>query len=110
MADDLYRLLDQIDLAGYHSKLRDELQVTRIGHFEHVEMEDLLEIGLSKSQSKRLLNATQSKKQNSFIKLPSLFKRKPELANSGNEQECICDDAFIIPSSELKMLEIVVVV
>ena len=107
MADDLYRLLDQIDLAGYHSKLRDELQVTRIGHFEHVEMEDLLEIGLSKSQSKRLLNATQSKKQNSFIKLPSLFKRKPELANSGSEQEGICDDAFIIPSSELKMLEIV---
>uniref|UniRef100_H2YGQ0 Protein kinase domain-containing protein n=1 Tax=Ciona savignyi TaxID=51511 RepID=H2YGQ0_CIOSA len=53
----LRQLLSDIQLEQFYLKLRDELQVTRLPHFEYVKGEDLDKIGLGKPAQRRLWDA-----------------------------------------------------
>ncbi|RWS11635.1 uncharacterized protein B4U79_08721, partial [Dinothrombium tinctorium] len=70
--DEIYYLLKEEDLDAFYEKLRDDLQVTRLSHFEFVKDDDLLRIGLSKPSVRRLRAAIKKKKPN---KLPGLISK-----------------------------------
>ncbi|KAL4220792.1 non-membrane spanning protein tyrosine kinase [Mactra antiquata] len=60
----LYDLLTEVQLEQFFTKLRDDLQVTRIAHFDYVKVEDLEKIGMGKPAVRRLLDAIKRKKTN----------------------------------------------
>jgi len=72
----LYELLLQVQLEQFYVRIRDELQVSRLQHFEYVQSEDLEKIGMSKPAAKRLLDIIKRRRlKNKFTKfLPSVGK------------------------------------
>ncbi|XP_071109997.1 activated CDC42 kinase 1-like isoform X1 [Haliotis cracherodii] len=58
----LYELLQEVQLEQFYTKLRDDLQVTRLVHFDYVKGEDLEKIGMGKPAIRRLLDAVKRKK------------------------------------------------
>ncbi|KAK6177398.1 hypothetical protein SNE40_015507 [Patella caerulea] len=58
----LYELLAEVQLEKFFSKLRDDLQVTRLTHFDYVKVEDLEKIGMGKPAVRRLMDAIKKKK------------------------------------------------
>ena len=52
----LLELLSNVQLEQFYVRIRDELQVSRLQHFEYVQSEDLEKIGMSKPAAKRLLD------------------------------------------------------
>jgi activated CDC42 kinase 1 len=76
--DGLHRvieILSETDLSPYLSRIRDDLQVTKLAHFEYVQSSDLERIGLSKPAIRRLLAAVKQK-QRSNLKKPSTTVRQ----------------------------------
>lgn len=72
----LLELLSNVQLEQFYVRIRDELQVSRLQHFEYVQSEDLEKIGMSKPAAKRLLDILKKRRLKSkFIKLlPSVGK------------------------------------
>ncbi|CAF1513912.1 unnamed protein product [Rotaria magnacalcarata] len=71
--DGLHRVIEvlsETDLSGYLSRIRDDLQVTKLSHFEYVQSNDLERIGLSKPAIRRLFAAVK-RKQRSYTKKTS---------------------------------------
>jgi activated CDC42 kinase 1 len=58
----LVELLAEVQLDSFYVKLRDNLQVTRLAHFDYVKTEDLERIGMSKPAIRRLLDAVKRRK------------------------------------------------
>ncbi|CAG5120310.1 unnamed protein product [Candidula unifasciata] len=71
----LVSLLSEIQLGQFYSKLRDDLQVTRLVHFDYVKTEDLEKIGMGKPAIRRLMDAV--KKHKSLHKKGILDKILP---------------------------------
>lgn len=76
MSDDensnwLLNVLQDTQLEQFYVRLRDELQITRLSHFDHVEPEDLERIGMGRPGARRLLEAVKKKrvKQRSKVNL-----------------------------------------
>ncbi|XP_023723093.1 uncharacterized protein LOC111872982 isoform X4 [Cryptotermes secundus] len=70
----LYELLQDVQLEQFFTRIRDDLQVTRLTHFDYVQAEDLEKIGMSKPGVRRLIEAvkkrrTQQWKRNILTKL-----------------------------------------
>lgn len=65
--DWLYTLLKEEDLVKFYSKVKDELQVTQLSHFDYVQLEDLVKIGMGPPAARRLL-ASVKKMKNAIIK------------------------------------------
>lgn len=61
----LLELLLDAGLSKYYSKLTNDLQVTKLAHFDYVSEDDLIQIGLSKPAARRLLAAVRKRK--SFV-------------------------------------------
>ena len=59
--DELLELLEHTQLETFWQVLRDQLQITRLAHFEYVEAKDLEKIGMSKPAIRRLLDAVHKK-------------------------------------------------
>lgn len=64
-SDWLMIVLDEVGLQQFYPKLTDDLQITKISHFDFVTEDDLIQLGLSKPASRRLLAAI--KKRKSFV-------------------------------------------
>jgi len=84
----LYELLLQVQLEQFYVRIRDELQVSRLQHFEYVQGEDLEKIGMSKPAAKRLLDIIKRRRlKNKFTKfLPTVVKfgtLKKSTSNAG---------------------------
>ncbi|KAK0175437.1 hypothetical protein PV327_009188 [Microctonus hyperodae] len=67
MADDestewLQELLQDVQLFQFFTRIRDDLQVTRLHHFDYVQTEDLEKIGLGKPGIRRLMDAVKKKR------------------------------------------------
>jgi hypothetical protein len=66
MCDDinnqLYVLLEGIQLERFYQALREKLQISRIVHFNHVKPKDLEQVGMSKPAIRRLLEAVEKSK------------------------------------------------
>ncbi|WAR14385.1 ACK1-like protein [Mya arenaria] len=80
----LYELLTEVQLDQFFTKLRDDLQVTRISHFDYVKEEDLQKIGMGKPAIRRLLDAVKRKKATLRKKgiLDKILPKVPEKSSS----------------------------
>uniref|UniRef100_A0A182YL56 non-specific protein-tyrosine kinase n=1 Tax=Anopheles stephensi TaxID=30069 RepID=A0A182YL56_ANOST len=58
----LEELLKDVQLEQFLPRIRDELQVTRLAHFDYVHVDDLEQIGLGKPGIRRLLEAVKKRK------------------------------------------------
>lgn len=74
MADDaegtewLQELLHDVQLSQFFTRIRDDLQITRLHHFDYVQPEDLEKIGLGKPGVRRLLEAVKKRRSNQWKK------------------------------------------
>lgn len=60
--DWLCEILQNVQLEQFYLPIRDQLQITRLAHFDYVHAEDLERIGISKPGVRRLLDAVRKKK------------------------------------------------
>ncbi|XP_044012372.1 uncharacterized protein LOC122855227 isoform X2 [Aphidius gifuensis] len=58
----LRELLHDVQLSQFFTRIRDDLQVTRLHHFDYVQPEDLEKIGLGKPGIRRLMDAVKKKR------------------------------------------------
>lgn len=58
----LEELLRDVQLEQFYARIRDELQVTRLAHFDYVHADDLERLGLGKPAVRRLLEAVKKRK------------------------------------------------
>ncbi|KAG0723890.1 Activated CDC42 kinase 1 [Chionoecetes opilio] len=61
-------VLAEVQLGQFFTRVRDDLQVTRLSHFEFVQLEDLERIGLGKPASRRLLEAVRKRRTAAWMK------------------------------------------
>ncbi|CAF1037794.1 unnamed protein product [Adineta steineri] len=93
--DGLHRVIEvlsETDLSGYLSRIRDDLQVTKLSHFEYVQANDLERIGLSKPAIRRLLATIKQKQRSSNTK--KQLSNTTSLPSSSSSNSCL-----ISPSS-----------
>jgi activated CDC42 kinase 1 len=64
----LLDLLLECQLESFYSVIRDELQITRLAHFDYVHADDLAKIGLSKPRIRQLLDHVKKKKAQQWRK------------------------------------------
>uniref|UniRef100_A0A3Q1F4G9 non-specific protein-tyrosine kinase n=1 Tax=Acanthochromis polyacanthus TaxID=80966 RepID=A0A3Q1F4G9_9TELE len=64
----LLELLTDVQLQQYFLRIRDELNVTRLSHFDYVKNEDLEKIGMGRPGQRRLWEAVKRRR--------ALYKRK----------------------------------
>lgn len=60
--DWLCEILQNVQLEQFYVPIRDQLQITRLAHFDYVHADDLERIGISKPGVRRLLDAVKKKK------------------------------------------------
>jgi len=58
----LIEILEEVNLQDFYSKLTNELQLSKLSHFDFVNEEDLIQMGLSRPASRRLLAAVERRK------------------------------------------------
>uniref|UniRef100_A0AAG5DI95 Non-specific protein-tyrosine kinase n=1 Tax=Anopheles atroparvus TaxID=41427 RepID=A0AAG5DI95_ANOAO len=85
----LEELLQDVQLEQFLPRIRDELQVTRLAHFDYVHVDDLEKIGLGKPGIRRLLEAVKKRKaqqwrRNILSKLIGGGKQQPPKKPSHN--------------------------
>ncbi|KAM7343941.1 activated Cdc42 kinase [Cochliomyia hominivorax] len=61
-------LLKEVQLEQFLERIRDDLQVTRLAHFDYVQTEDLERCGLGKPAIRRLMEAVRKKKAHQWRK------------------------------------------
>ncbi|XP_050726057.1 activated Cdc42 kinase Ack-like isoform X2 [Eriocheir sinensis] len=61
-------ILAEVQLEQFFIRVRDELQVTRLSHFEYVHEEDLQRIGLGLPAARRLLDAVKKRRPATWVK------------------------------------------
>uniref|UniRef100_A0A1A9W8D5 Non-specific protein-tyrosine kinase n=1 Tax=Glossina brevipalpis TaxID=37001 RepID=A0A1A9W8D5_9MUSC len=64
----LEELLTEVQLEQFLERIRDDLQVTRLAHFDYVQPEDLERCGLGKPAIRRLMEAVRKKKAHQWRK------------------------------------------
>ncbi|XP_053658392.1 activated Cdc42 kinase Ack [Anopheles marshallii] len=84
----LEELLKDVQLEQFLPRIRDELQVTRLAHFDYVHVDDLEKIGLGKPGIRRLLEAVKKRKaqqwrRNILSKLIGGGKQQPPKKSAG---------------------------
>lgn len=72
----LQELLHDVQLSQFFTRIRDDLQITRLHHFDYVQPEDLEKIGLGKPGVRRLLDAVK-KRRSAQWKKSLITKIKP---------------------------------
>lgn len=60
--DWLCEILQNVQLEQFYLPIRDQLQITRLAHFDYVHAEDLEKLGISKPGVRRLFDAVRKKK------------------------------------------------
>ncbi|XP_076160209.1 activated Cdc42 kinase [Ptiloglossa arizonensis] len=81
----LQELLHDVQLSQFFTRIRDDLQVTRLHHFDYVQPEDLEKIGLGKPGIRRLLDAVK-KKRNTQWKKSLITKIRPGSSTKSNKR------------------------
>jgi hypothetical protein len=64
----LLDLLSEIELDQFYTAIKDELQISRLAHFDYVHADDLAKIGLSKPRIRQLLDHVKKKKTQQWRK------------------------------------------
>jgi activated CDC42 kinase 1 len=61
-------ILTECQLEQFYSSIKDELQISRLSHFDYVHADDLLKVGLSKPRARQLLDVVKRKKTHQWRK------------------------------------------
>lgn len=64
----LLDLLTECQLESFYTQIKDELQITRLAHFDYVHSDDLAKVGLSKPRIRQLLDHVKKKKAQQWRK------------------------------------------
>ncbi|CAG0880872.1 unnamed protein product [Darwinula stevensoni] len=94
----LYELLQEVQLEQFFVRIRDDLQITRLSHFEYVTPEDLEKIGMGKPAGRRLLDAARKRKNQSWKKsliskiMPGTSSKTP--SPKSNTSSCVNPQEF----------------
>lgn len=112
--DWLCDILQHVQLEQFYVPIRDQLQITRLAHFDYVHTEDLERIGISKPGVRRLLDAVRKKKlqlwnrkfwNKLFGTSSSVAKEKTDIAKPITQTEtrttCIILEKDIVLHNEL---------
>uniref|UniRef100_A0A2A4JP49 non-specific protein-tyrosine kinase n=1 Tax=Heliothis virescens TaxID=7102 RepID=A0A2A4JP49_HELVI len=113
--DWLCEILQNVQLEQFYLPIRDQLQITRLAHFDYVHAEDLEKLGISKPGVRRLFDAVRKKKlqlwnRKFWNKLfgsssSSVSKDKTELAvrtsQADSRTTCIILEKDIVLHSEI---------
>ena len=76
--DQLLEILEETQLECFWPKLRDQLQITRLVHFDYVKIKDLEKIGMSKPAIRRLLDAVhRHKRKGDSLSLGKILPSRP---------------------------------
>lgn len=80
----LIEVLQDVQLSQFLAPIRDDLQITRLEHFDYVKAEDLEKIGLSKPGARRLIDAVKKRRaqQRKRNLLTKLIPASTKLANT----------------------------
>lgn len=104
----LLELLSEVQLQQYFLRLRDDLNITRLSHFEYVKNEDLEKIGMGRPGQRRLWEAVKRRKamckRKSWMSKSTFRKPSPTpggLAGEGTLQSLTC----LIGEKDLRLLE-----
>lgn len=81
----LQELLHDVQLSQFFTRIRDDLQVTRLHHFDYVQPEDLEKIGLGKPGIRRLLDAVK-KRRSAQWKKTLITKIKPGSSSKSSKR------------------------
>ncbi|XP_017781945.1 PREDICTED: activated CDC42 kinase 1 isoform X2 [Nicrophorus vespilloides] len=81
----LFELLQDVQLSQFVTPIRDDLQITRLDHFDYVKQEDLEKIGISRPGIRRLLDAVKKRKGQQWKK-NLLTKIIPSAQKSGSKK------------------------
>ncbi|KAK9502014.1 hypothetical protein O3M35_012626 [Rhynocoris fuscipes] len=91
MSDDgglewLYEILQDTQLEQFLSRIRDDLQITRLSHFDYVLPEDLERIGMGRPGARRLLEAAKKRRGSQWRKkLNKLIPTGASSSTSGSK-------------------------
>ncbi|XP_036098447.1 activated CDC42 kinase 1 isoform X7 [Molossus molossus] len=87
----LLELLSEVQLQQYFLRLRDDLNVTRLSHFEYVKNEDLEKIGMGRPGQRRLWEAVKRRK--------AMCKRKSWMSKVNVAVKCLKPDVLSQPEA-----------
>ena len=66
-ADWLYQLLTSAQLEQFYVRIRDQLQVSRLEHFDYVTCQDLEKVGLARPAAKRLMDLIKKRRRRAIM-------------------------------------------
>lgn len=81
----LQELLHDVQLSQFFTRIRDDLQITRLHHFDYVQPEDLEKIGLGKPGIRRLLDVVK-KRRSAQWKKTLITKIKPGSSSKSSKR------------------------
>ncbi|XP_063232759.1 activated Cdc42 kinase Ack [Bacillus rossius redtenbacheri] len=94
----VYELLQDVQLEQFLTRIRDDLQITRLSHFDHVQPEDLERIGMGRPGVRRLLEAVRKRKTQQWRR--NLLTRLIPVAAAGRQASSAGQGAKRNPSSD----------
>lgn len=107
----LYDLLQDVQLIQFLGPIRDDLQITRLEHFDYVQPEDLEKVGLSKPGIRRLLDAvkkrkTQQWKRNILARImPVTGKQSNTIKkNASNDDPAVTSLTCLIQEKDVRLV------
>ena len=65
--DWLYELLTTAQLEQFYLRIRDQLQVSRLEHFEYVTCQDLEKVGLARPAARRLIDLVKKRRRRAIV-------------------------------------------
>ena len=90
----LEELLQETQLQKFFTRIHDDLQVSRLDHFDFVKADDLENIGMGRPAARRLLEAVKRKRRKSIIDRVSwLYFKMEEDKYWGGEVGNRCNEA-----------------
>ena len=100
-SDWLRELLIDVQLENYYQRLRDDLQVFQLAHFDYVQPEDLEKIGLGRPAIRRLMDAVRKRKahlwrRNILVKLIGGGKQQHHPGGAGTSGKSRNRDSQIV--------------
>lgn len=103
-ADWLYQLLTTAQLEQFYVRIRDQLQVSRLEHFEYVTCQDLEKVGLARPAARRLIDLIKKRRRRAIMdkfipsplqsRLSGTFKSKSATTYSskvGGQKDAVCN-------------------
>ncbi|KAG8445051.1 hypothetical protein GDO86_009986 [Hymenochirus boettgeri] len=115
----LLELLSEVQLQQYYLRIRDDLNITRLSHFDYVKNEDLEKIGMGRPGQRRLWEAVKRRKaickrkswmskvfsakrpESEFAPQPQSTFRKPPSPSPESQQALTC----LISEKDLSLFE-----